>query len=87
MEIIVKTNQIRRHICDPYPVTSREKLFVDIDGEDVRNGDTVSFYLPDECLPFSGVVENYKGTIRVATFVTLLNKFRYYTIKQIDEAE
>lgn len=82
MEIDVKTNQIRRRIYDPRPVTYGEKVFVDADGEDVCKGDIVSFYLLDEHLPFSGVVEKHNGTIRVATFVTLLNKYRYYTIKQ-----
>jgi hypothetical protein len=55
-------------------------LFILNDGTPVFGGDTVKFYTDGSPFPTSGLVQNING-LQLACFSPLLNKWRYWDIK------
>jgi len=58
----------------------RPVLFEDRNGDSVKDGDTLEFYVDNEIMPHSGTISNISG-LRMECFNTILNKWQYYPVE------
>ncbi len=71
LKLLYHAQPLSQYLHDP--------LFKTWDGDDVWNGDSVSFYIHGEHLPHNGTIRSING-LGVDCFNTFLNRWEYYSL-------